>query len=90
MKAIIPKGAAEADGRIEKGRISILSLGTLNVKKGQRTVCGGLNNILWPGNYHSVCLLSLYLFHWKEELFFQAVAVVTLNIALIANSAGED
>lgn len=28
MKAIIPKGAAEADGRIEKGRISVLSVGT--------------------------------------------------------------
>lgn len=50
MKAIIPKGAAEADGRIEKGSISILVVETLNVKKGQRTVSGGFDNILWPGN----------------------------------------
>lgn len=48
MKAIIPKGAAEADGRIEKGSISVLSVGSLNVKKGQITVCGGLDDVLWP------------------------------------------
>ena len=38
MKAIIPKGAAEADGRIEKGSISVLSVGSFNVKKGQITM----------------------------------------------------
>lgn len=33
MKAIIPKGAAEADGRIEKGNISLGSVKfTLNVQ----------------------------------------------------------
>lgn len=35
MKAIIPKGAAEADGRIEKGSIAVLSVGVINVKNGR-------------------------------------------------------
>lgn len=46
MKAVIPQGAAEADGRIEKGSISVLSVGTLNVKKEQITVCDGLDHTL--------------------------------------------
>lgn len=86
MKAIIPKGAAEADGRIEKGSISVFSIVTLTVKNSHTTVCGGLDHTLKLEARKSVCLLSLYLFHRKEELFFQATAfaVVILSVAVIA------
>lgn len=90
VKAIIPKGAAEADGRIEKGRIFILSVGTLNVKKSRGLSVGDLTISCGLETSNCVCLLSLHLFHWEEELLFQAVAVVISNIASIANSAGED
>lgn len=86
MKAVIPKGAAEADGRIEKGGIPVLSIATQTAKNDHVTVCGGLDHTLKLEARKSVCILSLYLFHGKEELFFQATAfaVVILSVALIA------